>query len=180
MSQDNYTPLVDGANANAATFNAAFGSLDAAIGDVGSLTVPGTPASLVEAVEELLDEVGAIASLSVGGGTATDLVTAVNELQTILAVTTKSARVLEWAVAGAYEMTNITYHPTLKGVVAGATVKWPDASGGTYTATSTNLTHEAVDAYTITHTSSGKTVTQAAMTRDVWGNVTVKPALTIA
>jgi hypothetical protein len=59
-------------------------------------------------------------------------------------------------------------------------VTWPDGSGGTYTRTAKNATWLTVDAYTITHTVSGKTVTQAAVTRDSSGFVTVTPALTIS
>jgi hypothetical protein len=65
-------------------------------------------------------------------------------------------------------------------VVVIATVKWPDGSGGTFTVTTKNATWLAIDAYTISHTLSGKTVTQAAVTRDSAGAITAKPALTVA
>ena len=82
-----------------------------------------------------------------------------------------------WTEAGSYEVTAATYDSD--GVVTTATVKWPDASAGTFTTVTKNTTWLAVDAYTITHAASGQTVTQAAVTRDAVGNVTVKPALTI-
>lgn len=91
-----------------------------------------------------------------------------------------SAVLKEWAQAEAFEMTSITYHGTYTGVVSTATVKWPDGSAGTFTATTINSAWEAVDAYTVTHASSGKTVTQAAVTRNASGRVTSKPALTVA
>jgi hypothetical protein len=84
-----------------------------------------------------------------------------------------------WAEAGAYEMTAITYDETHTSAVASATVKWPDGSAGAFAATSINSTHGLVDAYTITHADSGKVVTQAAVTRNTAGAVTVKPALTV-
>ena len=83
-----------------------------------------------------------------------------------------------WAEAEAYELTAITRDAY--GVPTTATVKWPDGSAGTFTTVTENTTWLAVDGYTISHTASGKTVTQADVTRDGNGNVTVKPALTVA
>jgi hypothetical protein len=104
-----------------------------------------------------LDE--AITNL-VGGGSVTD--------QTLA----------EWVEGEDFEATALTRNTA--GVVTSATVKWPDGSAGTFTATTVNGTWDAIDAYTITHTDSGKTVTQAAVTRDANGNITAKPALTVA
>jgi hypothetical protein len=84
----------------------------------------------------------------------------------------------EWTTAESYEMTAITYHGTYLSVPSTATVKWPDGSAGTFTATTVSAPGR-VDAYTITHTVTGKTVTQAAVTRNAGGGVTVKPALTV-
>jgi len=84
----------------------------------------------------------------------------------------------EWAESGAYEVTAATVDSD--GVISSGTVKWPDGSAGTFTRTAKNATWLAVDAFTISHTTSGKTVTQAAVTRDAGGNVTAKPALTVA
>lgn len=83
-----------------------------------------------------------------------------------------------WTEGGLYELTSITRDSD--GVISSATVKWPDASAGTFTRTTKNSTWLAIDAYTITHTDSSQTVTQAAVTRDSNGNVTTKPALTVA
>ena len=83
-----------------------------------------------------------------------------------------------WVEAGAYEATAISFDSD--GVVTTATVKWPDGSAGTFTTTAKDTTHLAVNSYTVSHTDSGKTVTQAAVTRDADGNVTTKPALSVA
>lgn len=84
----------------------------------------------------------------------------------------------EWTEGEDYEMTATTWDSD--SVISSATVKWPDTSAGTFTRTTKNTTFLAIDAYTISHTDSGKTVTQAAVTRDSDGNITVKPALTVA
>lgn len=87
-------------------------------------------------------------------------------------------RLLEWAAAEAYTMTAVTRNGD--GVITGADVVWLDGSAGVFTATTVNATWKAVDAYTVTHTVSGKTITQAAVTRSGGGEVTAVPALTIA
>lgn len=84
----------------------------------------------------------------------------------------------EWVEGEDYELTSITRDSD--GVVTGATAKFPDGSAGTFTATTINSTWKAIDAYTLSHTASGKTVTQADVTRDSNGNVTAKPGLTVA
>ena len=89
-----------------------------------------------------------------------------------------NAQLKEWTAGEDYEILAATYDAD--NVVTTATVKWPDANTGTFTTVSKNATWLAIDAYTITHTVWGKTVTQAAVTRDSNGNVTVKPALTVA
>lgn len=87
-------------------------------------------------------------------------------------------RLIEWVTAEAYELTSITRDSDE--VPTTATVKWPDGSAGTFTTTTKNATFLAIDAFTVSHTDSGKTVTQAAVTRDSGGAVTTKPALTVA
>lgn len=83
-----------------------------------------------------------------------------------------------WAEGGDYELTSVTRDSD--GIISSATVKWPDGSAGTFTRTTKNSTWLAIDAYTISHTASGKTVTQATVTRDGNGGITTKPALTVA
>lgn len=83
----------------------------------------------------------------------------------------------EWTEGEDYELTAATYDAD--NVITTATVKWPDASGGTFTTVTKDATWLAINAYTITHTVASKTVTQDAVTRDASGNVTVKPALMV-
>lgn len=91
-----------------------------------------------------------------------------------------SPRVLkEWTAAEAWEPLTIT-RDTTTGLVATIAVKWPDGSLGTFTPIAVNSTHVAIDAYSISHADSAKTVTQPAVTRDATGAVTDKPALTVA
>ena len=148
----NFTSIATGAAANAATVNGPLGQLDTAIGTLGSLTTT-DKTSLVAAMNELR-------AAALGAGAS---ITAI--------------QLIAWAEGEAYEMTAITYNTDL--IPTTATLKWPDASAGTYTATTINTTFGTVDAYTLTHTASGYTVTQAAVTRDNDGNVTVKPQLAI-
>lgn len=83
-----------------------------------------------------------------------------------------------WAEGECYELTAATLDSD--DVISSGTVKWPDGSAGVFTRTTKNTTWLAVDAYTITHTASSQTVTQAAVTRNSNGNITTKPALTVS
>lgn len=130
MSTNYHTDIIVGAVANAATFNAPDGELDAAIGALH------------------------------GGSTITNDV------------------LLAWAEGGGYQMLTAVYDSD--NVAVSGTVKWPDGSGGAWTRTAKNATWLAVDGYTVTHTLSSQTITQATITRDASGNVTIQPALTIA
>lgn len=87
---------------------------------------------------------------------------------------------IAWTEGVAYEATAITYNGTYTTLISSATVKWPDGSGGTLTVTAQDTTLLKETAYTITHALSGKTVTQAAVTLNANGDITVKPALTVA
>lgn len=91
---------------------------------------------------------------------------------------TSDALLKAWAEGGDYEATSITRDSD--GVVTTATVKWPDGSAGTYTMTAKNSTWLCADSYTISHSDSGQTVTQASVSRNAAGEVTTKPALTVA
>lgn len=83
-----------------------------------------------------------------------------------------------WTLASAFSITTATRDSD--GVITTASILWPDGSAGTFTRTAKNATFLTIDAYTATHTDSGKTATQAAVTRDSSGNVTAQPAITIA
>lgn len=90
-----------------------------------------------------------------------------------------SDRLIELVSGESFELTAINYDSV--GVVSTATVKWSDGSAGTFTTTAKNATFtNQIDAFTITHTNSGKTVTQSAVTRNSSGRITTKPALTVA
>lgn len=88
------------------------------------------------------------------------------------------AKLKEWANAEAYEPSgpitrDVNDVPTTFAVV------WPDGSTGVFTTVSNDVATGAINAYTITHIDSGKTVTQPAVTRDTSGAVTSKPLLTV-
>lgn len=89
-------------------------------------------------------------------------------------------QLIEWTESKAYQMTAITYDTTYPSVIQSATVLWPDGSGGTLTITSFDSAKLVELGFTLTHTLSGKTVTQATVTLNTYGFVTVKPALTVA
>jgi hypothetical protein len=157
LTTHNHTAIAVGAAANAATINTPLGTIDAAIGNPASLGTVDKSA-LVPALNEVRNKA------LVGG------------------IYVQQAQLVAWAEAGAYEMTAITYDGTYPSVIASAVVAWPDGNNtaGVFTATTINPTWEAIDAYTITHAASGYTVTQAAVTRNADGAITVKPAITIA
>lgn len=122
------------------------------------------------------DKPGAILSALQGSGFRGGLWQLFSSLFGVLGTSSVSDQQLkDWTSAESYETTAVTW---VGGIVSTATVKWPDGSGGTFTKTASDA--YGVTAYTISHTLSGKTVTQSAITRDGNGNVTVKPALTVA
>jgi hypothetical protein len=92
--------------------------------------------------------------------------------------TASDQQLKDWTASEAFEPTAITRDGD--DVITTATVKWPDGSAGTFTTVTKDATHLAINAFTVTHTLSGKTVTQPLMTRNANGAVTVKPALTVA
>lgn len=89
-------------------------------------------------------------------------------------------QLVEWAEGRAYAMTTIVYHSSYPRAVATASVQWPDGSAGTVTGTLFNAAFGTTDAYTVTHTASGLTVTQPPVTRNAGGEVTIKPPLVVA
>lgn len=93
-------------------------------------------------------------------------------------VATSDARLKEIVSSRGYEVLEDDVDDD--GVTITATIKWPDGSAGTFTVTEKNTTFLDYDAFTVTHEDSGKTVTQAAMTRNALGKVISKPALTVA
>ncbi len=63
-----------------------------------------------------------------------------------------------------------------------ASVVWPDGATGTYTGTASTSFPDRVDSYTITHVLQGTTTTytQSAVTRNSVGEITNRPAITVA
>lgn len=86
-------------------------------------------------------------------------------------------RLLEMAESGAWELTTATYDAGHR--LTGGTVKWPDGSAGVLAVTAWDSDGQP-NAYTLTHVNAGRTLTQAAVTRNAQGDITTKPALTIA
>ena len=80
MTTDNHTPITTGAAANAATFNAPLGQLDAAMGEVDDLTTT-IKTDLVSAVNEIDADVGNPAELTTSS--KTNLVAAANEIDAV-------------------------------------------------------------------------------------------------
>lgn len=87
-------------------------------------------------------------------------------------------QLIEWA--GGKDVEMLVRDVDSIGRTTSATLKWPDGSLGTFTATDLNPTFGSYDGWTRSHTDSGKTVTQAAYTRNGIGAITNKPALTVA
>lgn len=89
----------------------------------------------------------------------------------------KETNLRAWTQSAAYQLTSATYDAD--NVLSSATVTWPDGSTGAFTRTTKNSTYLTVDAFTVTHATSGKTVTQSAVTRNSNGSITVQPTLSV-
>ncbi len=122
-------------------------------------TMVGTPYGLVEIFKEVFARLTSVESAA-----ASNLGTTNEELRA-------------WAAAEAYP--SFTPSRDSDGVITTATLTWPDGSAGVFTTVVKNATFLVIDSFTVTHTASGRTITQPTMTRDSNGNVTVRPALTI-
>jgi hypothetical protein len=68
------------------------------------------------------------------------------------------------------------------GLLATAVVEWPDGKSGVLTITSRQASTSAVTGYTVTHVDGATTLTytQPTITRDVAGNATLVPQITVA
>lgn len=67
------------------------------------------------------------------------------------------------------------------GAPVSASVVWPDGVTGSYSGTASTTFPGAVDAYTVTRTGTPVlTYTQPAVTRDVNGYITNRPAITVS
>lgn len=88
------------------------------------------------------------------------------------------ALLIGWAAGESYILTSATRDAD--DVITSATVRWPDGSAGVFTATAIDDEFSAINAYTVTHAASGKTVTQPAVTRNSSGAVTAQPNITVS
>ncbi len=67
------------------------------------------------------------------------------------------------------------------GAPTSATVTWPDGVAGVYSGTASTSFPSAIDSYTVTRAVSPTlTYTQSAVTRDGSGNISNRPAITVA
>jgi hypothetical protein len=82
-----------------------------------------------------------------------------------------------WTQGKCYEPLTIGYD--IDGNVLTAGVKWPDGNSGVLTMTDWNSDEEVYDGYNVTHVLSGKTITQAAVTRNEDGMIIIKPPLSV-
>lgn len=111
------------------------------------------------------------------GGDVTALTVRVTALEG--GPTISDETLIVWTAGEAFQLTSTTVNSD--GIITIGVVLWPDGSSGTYTQTAEDTTWFVTNSYTITHTLSGKTVTQSLVTRDPsTGAITIKPALTIA
>lgn len=97
----------------------------------------------------------------------------INTLEYLIPKITTDLQLKELVMNGGYAMTAINYDSDK--VITTASVIWPDGSAGVFTTTVKNTEFLEVDAFTITHVDSGKTVTQPAVTRDSDGDWTAIP-----
>lgn len=89
-------------------------------------------------------------------------------------------QLIEWTYDIFDMLTSVSYHATYIYVPSSATINWPDGSSGTYTTTAYDATNEEWSSFTATHTDSGKTVTQSAVTRNSNGQITTRPTMTVS
>lgn len=87
-------------------------------------------------------------------------------------------RIAAWFNSQAFTITNAQV--SASGVITKAAIRWPDGSAGQYNVTAINATFGAADSWTYTHSITGKTFTQAAVTRDASGVVTFVPAIMVS
>lgn len=181
MTTTNHTDLAaDGITAIAAHVTTPDGQLDAAIGNLAALQTT-AKGSVVIAINALKTEI----ELALAGSD-TDVAAIASDVAALEAqvaslsggATVTNARLIEWTEAAAYQMLTTVYSDMYPLLIHYATVRWPDGSSGAFTVTASSGYWQAIDAYTVTHAASGKTITQPPVTRDE-GRVMIKPALTV-
>ncbi len=90
-----------------------------------------------------------------------------------------------WLTAWAANIDQLIRSTTItrdaNGAATGASVIWPDGTGGIYTGTASVSFPGAVDSYTVTYAAATtRTVTQPTVTRDSSGNITNRPAMGVS
>lgn len=87
-------------------------------------------------------------------------------------------RIAAWFNSSSFSITNAQV--SYLGVITNATLRWPDGATGTYTVTSIDTSFSAPNSWTYTHSITGKTFTQSAVTRDsASGVVTGVPTISV-
>jgi hypothetical protein len=86
---------------------------------------------------------------------------------------TPAQTLLQWAMGNQFVLSDIERDSGE--VVTSATITWPDGSSGIYSMTIKNEEFNDADAWTMTHSASGYTVTQPTLTRDQNGFVIDEP-----
>ncbi len=88
-------------------------------------------------------------------------------------------QLIEWTLSEAFAISSVSYD--VNGIMATASVTWPDETTGVWTTTEANTDFLVPDAFTITYVKYGvtTTVTQSTVTRDEDGNVTDQPLPTV-
>lgn len=86
----------------------------------------------------------------------------------------------EWMALGLFKrVSGGVYDSTYTSALTSANVLWPDGSAGVYTSLAIDTTWGKVTSYRVTHTASGRTLTQPEMTLDLNGNITAVPDIIV-
>ena len=177
MSTTHHTEIATGAPANAATVNAPLGELDAAIVVNDGLIAANTANIAANDIDIANNQI-------VIGDNAAGIAANEGDIAALQGGETVADDVLKgWAQSEEYQVITPVYHVATGTWDTGTAVVWPDGSAGVITIDSRSAnvnTLGLIDSGRITHVDSGKTVIQAAYTRDVDGNITNVPALTVA
>lgn len=118
-----------------------------------------TPMRLDNAYKTLQKILGAANAIATGGGG--DLTALENAVFGGANVPNSTLEL--WSTTEAYRM-QIALED-VSGVITSAVLLWPDGSSGTYNVQTINTTWNAPDGWVLTHTDSGKTITQLDITR---------------
>lgn len=95
---------------------------------------------------------------------------------------TVNADLVAWTVADSYRYVGAPTYGTgaNAGVIVGATIVWPDSSGGVLAVSVVDPVWLVWTSYTITHVASGKTVTVTGLVMDSDGEITTPYSYSIS